>query len=146
MGLIGEPSRKQSSWQTERTGPQVVREKHDTNRFYYNLTSNGGPGEITIGSIPVSQKARILRIYLRVIASGTSTSYYLLNIDGSFWTFVPNTSGFTYEQSWDYENAPDMLSDMSLYVQQPSSPETHDVVVSVLYTLEPAEDGYFTPN
>jgi len=146
MGLLTGRTRKQSTWQTDRTGPSVIKEKHDTNRFYYNLTTNNVSQEISIGSISAIQKARVLRIYVRVVNNAASTPYYLLNIDGNFWTWIENTSGFVYEQNWDYENAPDMRIGMSLYVNQVSGVISHNVVISVLYTLEPVEDGYYTPN
>lgn len=143
-GLIGSRSRKQSDWYKARTGPPVVREKHDTARFYYLVGNLSVSTELTVGTIAAGQKGRILRISVYVRGAAANTNYYLLNIDGSYWQFIRNQDNFNYEQNWDYENAPNLNKYVSIYVDQSATPVAHEVYVSVLYTTEPAEDGYLT--
>lgn len=147
MGLLtdfGVPatSRKQYDWYVDRVGPAVRQEQRVAYRYAYTLTSNGGPQDLPILAIPTDKRARLLRVYV-LINANASVSYYDFRIDGAIWRRFDGAVDIEFEERYLYEDAPPAVSSYSLYVQQPSTPLVLDVQIILLYSLEPAGEGYF---
>jgi len=146
MGLLGGPSRKQSSWQTQRTGPELRPERKDI--LFVNLQVDTPQGDTTntLVTVPPGYYATLISYYLEHSDADLVKSRFL--IDG---TIIKNyntqitTTSFTDSKEYTYEEAPRFYRNLQYVTDTiPAAGPYYFIVVA--YILEPAGDGYITEN
>jgi hypothetical protein len=136
MGLI-RPSRKQSTFFQERTGPSI---KFPEKRTILSVRTTTTTDHVVL-TVPAGYKVTVLQVLHYTIS--TSNTVYFVRTDNKavYVAFVPPSTDFVDFKDWKYEDAPTAYSSLTLDVQAGTLSSTD---LNILYAIEPAGEGYFS--
>lgn len=137
-------SRKQSTWETDRTGPEIRPERHDVIFTSLNVdTPIAGDTTYTIVTVPAGYKASLVYYYIFVNDADFRKASITLD-EQTVRAYSTNTYGteFTDVEKWTYEECPRFNNTLKL-VYDVSGPAGPSIEVIIGYILEQQNDTFF---
>ena len=144
MGLMN-PSRKQTDFFSQRTGP-VLRKLEKRESRVASATGNNvvAAATTTVIAVPSGYKATLLSYSLFIVFGGGTTNVRI-EVDGKILMYFENpTTNYTavLADKWPYEEGPSFYSTFNFINSLPTA-SSFDYVLSVVYAIEPSGEGWY---
>jgi len=142
-GLVA-GSRKQSTWETDRTGPQIQPERHDV--LFASLfvdTPIAGDTTYTVITVPAGFKASLVYYYILVGDSDLEDATITID-EQPIRSYSKNVYGTTFSDNyqWTYDECPRFNNTLKL-VYDVNGPAGPGIEFIVGYILEPQNNTFY---